>query len=219
MTDRISAYRALKTSLLCAPHNFLSLPTSPARPHIPQGQQQQGHGGAASMPTVASLSLHPALEAALHVLNNDLASAHFLVRHAQSEPAVECMYLHGILHRIEGDVENARCWYGDVDGAEVLRAVWGGGEAKADWRVFLDRVEARRDVHAGRAKGGQSAEEEDVELSRISLWELERLLDVLENMLGLEAMADSSAVWVQPDKEIGEKGNAMIVGGEGWREF
>ncbi|KAL2057996.1 hypothetical protein ABVK25_001614 [Lepraria finkii] len=30
---------------------------------------------------ISSLSLYPTLEAALHILDNDLPSAHFLVRH------------------------------------------------------------------------------------------------------------------------------------------
>jgi hypothetical protein len=38
---------------------------------------------------ISGLQLHPTLEAALHLLNADLASAHFLVRHMQGPPAVE----------------------------------------------------------------------------------------------------------------------------------
>lgn len=63
---------------------------------------------------IAALELHPTLEANLHLLNHDLPSAHFLVRHMQSSPAVEGMLLHSILHRIEGDFNNARAWAGDV---------------------------------------------------------------------------------------------------------
>ncbi|KAG9201832.1 hypothetical protein G6514_005249 [Epicoccum nigrum] len=64
--------------------------------------------------SIAGLSLHPTLEATLHMLNGDLPSAHFLVRHMQAPPAVEGMLLHGILHRVEGDFGNARAWVGDV---------------------------------------------------------------------------------------------------------
>ena len=63
-----------------------------------------------STPSIAALSLHPTLETALHILNGDLPAAHFLVRHMQAEPAFEGMYLHGILHRVEGDYENAKAW-------------------------------------------------------------------------------------------------------------
>jgi hypothetical protein len=39
--------------------------------------------------SISALQLHPTLEAALHLLNADLPSAHFLVRHMQGPPAVE----------------------------------------------------------------------------------------------------------------------------------
>lgn len=67
--------------------------------------------------TIADLQLHPTLEALLHILNHDLPSAHFLVRHMQAAPAVEGMLLHGILHRAEGDFDNARAWISDVQDA------------------------------------------------------------------------------------------------------
>ncbi|KAI9752666.1 MAG: hypothetical protein M1815_000370 [Lichina confinis] len=74
---------------------------------------------------IASLALHPTLEAALHMLNHDLVSAHFLVRHMQAPPAYEGMLLHAILHRIEGDYDNARVWYRDVSRSDVFRHAWG----------------------------------------------------------------------------------------------
>lgn len=86
----------------------------PSKPHTPS---------LASV--IASLALHPTLEAALHMLNHDLVSAHFLVRHMQAAPAYEGMLLHGILHRIEGDYDNARVWYRDVSRSDVFRHVWG----------------------------------------------------------------------------------------------
>lgn len=56
---------------------------------------------------IAQLSLHPALEAALHLANGDLYSAHFLVRKAQGG-AKELDWGHAILHRLEGDWGNAK---------------------------------------------------------------------------------------------------------------
>ena len=49
--------------------------------------------------SISELQLHPTIEAALHLLNADLASAHFLVRHMQGPPAVEGTQssLHGLL--------------------------------------------------------------------------------------------------------------------------
>jgi hypothetical protein len=149
------------------------------------------------------------------------------------------MYLHGILHRIEGDVDNARCWYDDVMGSEVLEGVWGKASgAKAaeerrekgrgtgtEWEGFLDRVARWRDRAAGRVKKSESGEvdweREETELKEKSLWELKKVLEFVERKFGTEAVgvAEAKAVWVQPDKEHGDKANAMIVGGEGWREF
>lgn len=99
-------------------HPLFSLPVSPRKPIL------------ASSSRISELSLHPVLESLLHILNLDLPSAHFLLRHMQAAPAYEAMYLHGILHRIEGDLDNARAWYGDVQDSDVFRAVWsemGGG--------------------------------------------------------------------------------------------
>ncbi|KAI4246445.1 MAG: hypothetical protein LQ352_006388, partial [Teloschistes flavicans] len=76
--------------------------------------------------SISALSLHPTLETALHILNTDLPSAHFLVRHMQSPPAYEGMFLHGILHRIEGDYDNARAWYSNVADSDVFKFTWDG---------------------------------------------------------------------------------------------
>ncbi|KAH0006328.1 hypothetical protein KCU78_g12374, partial [Aureobasidium melanogenum] len=94
---------------------------------------------------IASLYLHPALEALLHLLNHDLPSAHFLVRHMQSDPAFEAMYLHGILHRIEGDFNNTRAWYHDVSGSEPFELVWGKAtdEEKAEVEKKKDQGETK----------------------------------------------------------------------------
>lgn len=50
---------------------------------------------------------HPALEAALHLAQSDLFSAHFLVRKAQGGGR-ELDWGHAVLHRLEGDVGNAK---------------------------------------------------------------------------------------------------------------
>ncbi|KAL2429029.1 hypothetical protein ABEF95_011844 [Exophiala dermatitidis] len=75
---------------------------------------------------ISTLQIHPVIESLLHMLNHDLSSAHFLLRHMQGTPKAcsEAMYVHGILHRVEGDLDNARAWYGDVCGEEVFRVVW-----------------------------------------------------------------------------------------------
>jgi hypothetical protein len=173
------------------------------------------------MPTISSFSLHPAVEAALHILNLDLPAAHFLLRHAQSDPAWEMMYLHGILHRIEGDIDNARCWYGDVKESQVFQHVW--AESTMSWEQFLNQVERQKNIMAGRKQKGQDDGENDAEtledLQKISLTELTKVLRLCEEKFGTGEVTDASKVWVQPDAQISDKGNAMIVGGEGWREF
>lgn len=220
-TSREEQYQHIKSTLLSTEHVLLSLPTSPAKPIISQ-QSQTGR-----VSTIASLSLHPALEAALHVLNRDLPSAHFLLRHAQSPPAWECMFLHGILHRLEGDIQNARCWYGDVKDSEVLKHVWSRSHSDGTWEQFLDRVERQRDAMAGRQgsgaagaqRGANSAGGERADLQRISLWELTEVLHFLEDKFGIQEVADAGSTWVQSEGQVTDKANAMIVGGEGWREF
>lgn len=58
-------------------------------------------------PLIADLRCHPALEAALHLANGDLYSAHFLVRKGQGG-ARELDWGHALLHRLEGDWGNAK---------------------------------------------------------------------------------------------------------------
>lgn len=181
-------YANIRSKLL--PPNLPAALLPPSRPAYPE-----------LTASIAALSLHPCLEALLHLLNRDLASAHFLVRHMESivppgdrvnvdtesvwrqpvpkrpeaaewppeeangqevagdecesesdglvsgtrpppatdlrdglagePPKIESMLLHGILHRIEGDYENARLWYRDVlkycapyPGETVLSVAW-----------------------------------------------------------------------------------------------
>ncbi|KAL2064887.1 hypothetical protein VTL71DRAFT_4027 [Oculimacula yallundae] len=128
---------------------------------------------------IAALQLHPTLESALHILNADLVSAHFLLRHMQSPPAWEGMFLHGILHRIEGDYDNARMWYSDVakDESEsdenIYENVWGnvrgddGGEQGMDGKgkTFKDLGEGIKEVKFSERKeygwGGSKERELD----------------------------------------------------------
>ncbi|KAL8696457.1 MAG: hypothetical protein Q9201_007645, partial [Fulgogasparrea decipioides] len=123
---------ALYTHLLTT---FLAPLLPPAKPNSPD-----------LAAAISSLSVHPTLETALHILNADLPSAHFLVRHMQSPPAYEGMFLHGILHRVEGDYDNARAWYSNVSDSEVFRYVWREEEegGKEGAMKFLDAVEGLR---------------------------------------------------------------------------
>jgi hypothetical protein len=67
---------------------------------------------AALQAQIANAGVHPTLEAVLHILNDDLFGAHFLLRKLQAEPRAK--WAHGLLHAREGDVLNAKCWYRDA---------------------------------------------------------------------------------------------------------
>lgn len=190
-------YEKLKEHLLSKPGPVL--PPSPSSPE--KGLSQ----------AISALLLHPSLEAALHLLNDDLPSAHFLVRHMQAAPQYESMMLHGILHRIEGDYNNARAWYTDVRDSEVFRSVWGedGLERVMD---FVRSIEILR-------KETKHPNPDDVkELQDASKRELKHVLEFCEKKLGTSKVEDARDFWVQDQKSSG-KANDMIVGGEGWRQF
>ena len=162
--------------------------------------------------SIANFSLHPCLEAALHILNLDLPSAHFLVRHMQSEPAYEAMYLHGILHRIEGDYDNARAWYGDVQDSDVFRNTWPDGIERA-WKLIDDVEMARK----GSREDKQGLDME--ELGKRSLSEIKRVVEFCEKKFGTGLMEDARDAWVPLTGKHKEMAESMLVGGEGWREF
>ena len=143
-----SDYSTVLASLLppVCEHHVLSLPVSPRKPHIPSH-------------SISSLSLHPVLESTLHLLNMDLPSAHFLLRHMQAAPADEAMYLHGILHRIEGDLDNTRAWYGDVKTSKAFTWVWEGldEEMYEEMSAASEEAAGHRDQAASLEKAFQTA--------------------------------------------------------------
>jgi hypothetical protein len=199
-----NTYAAVLQSLLSHPHVFSSLPTSPHPTLIPSSN-------------ITSLSLHPTLESALHLLNADLPSAHFLLRHMQAQPAYEAMFLHGILHRIEGDYDNTRAWYGDVSDSDCFKHAWLGGIDEA--RKFVDRVEKWRKEGLKGYGGKEEYANATEELRRISLGEIRAVLAFCEKKFGKEEVKDASSVWIKMDQKHGEKAAEMITGGEGWRQF
>ena len=156
--------------------------------------------------TISSLSLHPTIEAALHILNNDLPSAHFLVRHMQAAPAYEGMFLHGILHRVEGDYDNARAWYGNVKDSEVFKSVW---EDEEQARSLIGRVEALV----------QRKEGEKENLEKESIREIKAVVDFCKKKFGDGEMKDATEAWVQPSEEHRKMGEEMVSGGKGFRHF
>lgn len=227
-SETSQAYHAILSKILSHPHVWFSSPTSP-HPLIVSQSKKGSSGSSSELPTISSLSLHPTLESALHVLNADLPSAHFLLRHAQSDPANEMMFLHGILHRVETDITNTRAWYAKIEDTDVFRHVWGSDEE--GWKGFLGRLERWRDSVASRkgSKGKMNVngngggmddwKKEEEELRKLSLWEIMEVVKYCERKFGVERVDDATDCWVKNDAQIGDKANAMLVGGEGWREF
>ncbi|KAK3686423.1 hypothetical protein LTR37_019811 [Vermiconidia calcicola] len=161
--------------------------------------------------SIADLSIHPTLEAILHILNADLSSAHFLCRHMQNKPALEGMYIHGLLHRVEGDYENAKAWYGDVADSECFKAVWSDGGLEGA-RDFIDGIKELRDMEGGR--------ELRERLSKTSEGEIDALVAWCKQQFGTEKVQDArQQAWVEPSEEHRAMAAKMVVGGEGWRKF
>jgi hypothetical protein len=130
----------------------------------------------------------------------------------QSPPAYESMLVHGLLHRVEGDYENARAWYGNLqdagEEAEIMRKVWpegvDGKDGEEGFGAFLDRL----------GKGGREG------------WVRERgekewtdVFAFCEEKFGTGEWKDATKVWVEPSEHIREAAKKQLVGGEGWRQF
>lgn len=209
----MATFKSIHTRLLKIPAPLLP----PASPHDPTLTSE-----------IASLQLHPTLETALHILNLDLPSAHFLARHMQSAPAFEGMYLHGILHRIEGDYDNARAWYSDVNESEIYSKLWGrSGQTWKAWQKehgnggdrdsldngqkFLDAVQTFRET--------QGKEADKASLEEQSRTELDGVIEWCVDMFGTGRMVDASSAWVKPNEEIRKMGEDQVSGGSGRRKF
>ena len=128
----------------------------------------------------------------------------------QAPPAHEGMFLHGILHRIEGDFDNARAWYGNVgDGSEVMRCVWGEGGGVEKGRAFVDRVEGL----VKRGEGDRGV------LERESVREIKAVVEFCRGRFGEGAVGEASGAFTGND-EMHRRINAeMVSGGKGFRRF
>jgi hypothetical protein len=229
MVSKLSDYAAAVKSLFppASPHPLLSLPVSPRKPHIPSHN-------------ITQLSVHPVIESALHILNLDLPSAHFLLRHMQAQPAWEAMYLHGILHRIEGDLDNAKAWYRDVQDSEVFQSVWkridfstiadgetqnrSSSEAFRKAMSFINQVELQKNALLSKERrkptGRDASGKLDLEtLTKTSAEELRGVLSFCERKFGTVEVVDASKAWVSMNGKHADQAAQMITGGEGWREF
>jgi hypothetical protein len=81
--------------------------------------------------------------------------------------------------------------------------------------AFLTRIEILR-------KETKVTERKDKEVKSLeleSLREIKAVLKFCEDKFGTCKVEDASEIWVQEDEKFPGKGNDMIVGGEGWRQF
>lgn len=172
--------------------------------------------------SIASQYVHPALEALLHLFNHDLASAHFLVRHMQSPPAYESMYVHGILHRIEGDYDNARAWYSNVGDWEGFKKIWGPTDSpeEEDGQKLPRQKSAREFLNRIEKASGKGGEKEGLEsLQSESRKELESLLEWCLKKFGTTMHKDATKDWVAPSDELKQMGEDQVSGSAGPRKF
>ena len=79
--------------------------------------------------SIAALDAPDAVKAGLHLLNDDLDHAHELAQAHEGDKT--CDYWHAILHRREGDFENAKYWLRQVGRHPVLSRVHDGGPPAA----------------------------------------------------------------------------------------
>ena len=196
---------------------------------------------------IADLHVHPAIEALLHIANHDLPSAHFLVRHMQAPPAVEGMLLHGILHRAEGDFNNARAWISDVSdacegyqpkkkeegqrlAAEIAKQVSNSCYASSSLVKFvygdqdpvalINHVEAfRGKKSSGGKKSSEGKEKEGEALEEQIRKEAESVLEWCKSKFGEGAWGDATKAWVKNSDDINKISSDMVSGGKGYRRF
>lgn len=125
----------------------------------------------------------------------------------QSPPAYEGMFLHGILHRIEGDYDNARAWYSNVCDSDVFKNAWEGGKDAA--LKFIGKVEGLR-------KRGEGEREV---LEGESRREIEKVVEWCQGRFGEGRVEDAREAWVKPSEEHRKMAEGMVTGGEGFRQF
>lgn len=114
------------------------------------------------------------------------------------------MFIHGVLHRIEGDYDNASAWYGNVEESEVFHSVWPQGLEAARGYIYKLKDRKNQDVASLQA-----------ECER----EMKALIDFCKKKFGTGVLQDGTTAWVEPSEHIREIASKQLVGGEGWRKF
>ena len=124
----------------------------------------------------------------------------------QAPPAYEGMFLHGILHRIEGDYDNARAWYSNVAESEIFGKVW---ESEEKAMEFIGQVE---DLMK-KGKGDRQ------DLEKESEREIKAVVEFCREKFGEGEVSDARAAWVKPGEDHRRMGEEMVTGGKGFRQF
>lgn len=73
----------------------------------------------------------PALRALWHAAKGDWETAHEV---AQTDKTPEGSWVHAYLHRVEGDLSNARYWYGNAGRPEAT------GSLQQEWRQIAESL-------------------------------------------------------------------------------
>lgn len=130
--------------------------------------------------------------------------------------------MHGILHRIEGDYDNARAWYSNVSDWEGFKKFWGSTDSPGEENgQKLPRQKSARDFLGSIEKrSGKGGDREGLEpLQSESRAELESLLDWCLEKFGTTMHKDATKDWVAPSDELKQMGIDQVSGSAGPRKF
>ena len=108
---------------------------------------------------ITALPVSAAVRTGLFLLNDDLASGHALAQSLQGDPLGD--FWHAIIHRREGDWNNARYWFSKAGPEAILTQIYGLDRKAPD--AFVNRCR----------KVGQGS---DPELEQFQQGELAQLL-------------------------------------------
>ncbi len=161
----------------------------------------------------------------------------------QAAPAFEGMFLHGILHRVEGDYDNARAWYADVSTSRVYQHVWGHGgkmEGEEDGKEGEGQEEGKEGEGDEDGKdGGDSVDKGRRFIDRVevlkkegkgdrevleneSLREIKAVVEWCVDRFGTGVVVDATSApgaWVRPSEKIQKMGEDQVSGEGGARNF
>ena len=112
---------------------------------------------------IAALPSSSAVKTGLFLLNDDLASGHTLAQSLQGQPLGD--FWHAIIHRREGDWNNARYWFGKAGPEAILVQIYGADPKAPD--TFINRC--RKAGPEPEAELEQFQREEMVQLLEYSL--------------------------------------------------